>query len=99
MNAFYSFFPLVLRSHIKEKPAQKFWAIEFNNYLKDGQSKIFVALGGAQFSIYECPEMGNIKLLMRFVDPDVSVIFRVFFGHFYALTLLLFYFAFFSVVT
>lgn len=62
----------VSRSYVKEKRAEKLWAIEFNNYLSDGQPKIFATLGGAQFSIYECPEMGNIKLLMRFVDPDVS---------------------------
>lgn len=62
------------RSHVKERHAQKLWAIEFNNFLQDDQPKIFATLGGAQFSIYECTEKGTIKLLMRFVDPDVSVL-------------------------
>lgn len=61
------------RSYIKEKRAQKLWAIEFNNYLKPDEPKIFATLGGAQFSIYECsPIDDKFKLLMRFVDPDVS---------------------------
>lgn len=63
-----------LRSHVKERNAKKLWAIEFNTLLRDDQPKIFVALGGAQYSIYECTEKGTIKLLMRFVDPDVSLL-------------------------
>lgn len=67
-------FPNTCRSYVKEKRAQKLWAIEFNDFLKDGQPKIFVTLGGAQFSIYECPDKGNIQLVYSFIDPDVSVL-------------------------
>lgn len=61
------------RSYVKENRSKQLWSIEFNNFLNDGQPKIFVALGGSQFSIYECLENGNIKLLMCFADPDVRI--------------------------
>lgn len=53
---------------------KQLWCVEFNNYLKSGEPKIFAALGGPQFSIYECTPSGNIKLIMCYADEDVREI-------------------------
>lgn len=52
---------------------QKLWGIAFNNLLKPGQPNIFAVLGGTQFSIYECPKVGPIKLLQCYEDPEDDV--------------------------
>lgn len=69
-------------AYVKEKRKKQLWAVEFNNYVKFGQSNVFAALGGTQFSIYECTQNGSIKLLTCFEDPDVSNIIKYFWFYF-----------------
>lgn len=78
---------------VKEKRKKQLWAVEFNNYVKFGQSNVFAAFGGTQFSIYECTQNGSIKLLTCFEDPDVSNHFdfiSIRFGHFKELKICIF---------
>lgn len=51
-----------------------FYGIAFNHFL-DPDHKIFAVVGGPFFTIYECSENGELKMIQAYEDPDVSQIY------------------------
>lgn len=66
-------FAFICRSFVQNKDEVKdIWAVNFNHFMKCGQPKIFAAVGGPRFWIYEVTSNGKMKLLMCGEDDDVS---------------------------
>lgn len=45
-----------------KKHRRQLWSVEFNNFLKPGESNIFAVVGGPRISIYQTMPNGEIKL-------------------------------------